>query len=492
MSSRDAKILVVLEDGAKASRIVPASGAARAPLVAATFGRLPEKDLRRGAIAAVLYQSSANGRVRAEALHRLRRLAPAVPVLPFRLAVNTRRPAREPRRRALGDAEPITLTAPLDAAQVLDVVEREIQIGELRQRVRRILLEARGQEMTLRALAAIVRTTGNELDPHRIVDLAMEQVRAFLKLRAWLFLLADPEQGLLTVEQTGGEGLAACRGTRVGLGEGIAGRAAQLRQPVLVEDVGVDGTTYGAPELPQHLAARSVLAVPLLSRGRVIGVLEAVDRTTSGRFRSDDARLMSLLLEPAAVAMDNALLLRRSEELSITDDLTKLHNSRYLNATLRREVERSKRYRTPVSLIFLDLDGFKNVNDQHGHLWGSRTLVEVGAVIKSTVREIDVASRFGGDEFTVILPQTGPEGAQIIAERIRERIAETVFLESYGLKVRITASVGIASFPDHGRTKDDLIARADQAMYVVKGRGKNGVALAEPGSPRPVVVQTVR
>src|SRR2546422_71034 len=143
------------------------------------------------------------------------------------------------------------------------------------------------------------------------------------------------------------------------------------------------------------------------------------------------------------VCSSDLLLLKRSEELSVTDDLTKLFNSRYLNATLRREVERSKRYRTPVSLIFLDLDGFKSVNDQHGHLWGSRTLVEVGRVIGSTVREIDVVSRFGGDEFTVILPQTGPEGAAIIAERIRKKIEETTFPASYGLEGPITAIIGI-------------------------------------------------
>ena len=342
------------------------------------------------------------------------------------------------------------------------------------------------------ALAAIVRATGNELDPHRILDFAMEQVTRFLSIRAWLFLLADSEQGSLTVAQVGGEGLQSMKGTRIGPGEGIAGRSGQRRQPVFVEDVGTEGGTYGAPELPAAFAARSVLAVPLMSRGRLIGVVEAVDPLDAERFRNEDARLLTLLLEPAGVAVDNALLLRRSEELSITDDLTKLYNSRFLNGTLRREVERSKRYRTPVSLIFLDLDGFKGVNDQHGHLFGSRALVEVGAVIKGTVREIDVVSRFGGDEFTVILPQTGPEGAQIIADRIRQRIEETTYLESYGVEVRLTASIGIASFPDHGRTKDDLIARADQAMYLVKGRGKNGVALAETDGTRPAQVRTAR
>ena len=223
-----------------------------------------------------------------------------------------------------------------------------------------------------------------------------------------------------------------------------------------------------------------------------MGVVAGVHTSRGGPLGAPHARLLALLLEPAAVAIDNALLLRKSEELSITDDLTRLYNSRYLNATLRSEVERSKRYRTPVSLIFLDLDGFKNVNDQHGHLFGSRTLVEVAAAIRETVRTIDVVCRFGGDEFTVILPQTGPEGAFIIAERIRIQIAETVFLRSHGLEVRISASIGIASFPDHGRTKDDLLARADQAMYVVKGQGKNGVALAETESPRPIFVPITR
>src|SRR3989442_2720730 len=228
------------------------------------------------------------------------------------------------------------------------------------------------------------------------------------------------------------------KGKRLGIGEGVAGRAAHRRPPVILDDAAAGDASV--PDLPKSMPARSVLAVPLLSRGRLIGVLVAVDRQRVGHFTNRDARLLSLTLEPAAVAIDNALLLKRSEELSVTDDLTKLYNSRYLNATLRREVERSKRYRTPVSLIFLDLDGFKNVNDQHSHLWGSRTLVEVGRVLGSTVREIDVLSRFGGDEFTVILPQTGPACAAIIADRIRQKIAETTFLASYALNVHITAS----------------------------------------------------
>jgi diguanylate cyclase (GGDEF)-like protein len=118
------------------------------------------------------------------------------------------------------------------------------------------------------------------------------------------------------------------------------------------------------------------------------------------------------------------------------------------------------------------------VNDQHGHLAGSRALVEVGAVIRNMVREIDIVCRFGGDEFTVILPQTGPEGARIIADRIRCRLEETVFLEAFGLSVHITASFGISSFPDHADSEKLLIQKADEAMYRVKGSGKNAIAEA--------------
>ena len=162
----------------------------------------------------------------------------------------------------------------------------------------------------------------------------------------------------------------------------------------------------------------------------------------------------------------------------MTDDLTKLFNSRYLNVHLGREIKRSRRYGVMVSLIVLDLDGFKAINDQHGHLAGSRALFEVGQVIQETVREIDIVSRYGGDEFTIILPQTGATGAGIIAERIRASIEERAFLSEQGLAVRLTASFGVATFPDNGQTREELIQKADQAMYLIKDRGKNGVALA--------------
>ena len=184
------------------------------------------------------------------------------------------------------------------------------------------------------------------------------------------------------------------------------------------------------------------------------------------------------MLEPAGIAIDNALRVQRAEALSVTDDLTQLYNSRYLSQVLRRETKRSARSQRPLSLLFIDLDGFKSINDLHGHLYGSRGLVEAAAVIQDSARETDIVSRFGGDEFALLLPDTAGDGARAVGERIREKIAEFVFLASDNLNVRLTASVGVATFPDVASTADSLLQAADDAMYWVKAHGKDGIQMA--------------
>jgi diguanylate cyclase (GGDEF)-like protein len=227
----------------------------------------------------------------------------------------------------------------------------------------------------------------------------------------------------------------------------------------------------------------TVMAFPLCCRGRRIGALIGLDRLPSAREpRMSPAILRSVrvLLEPAAVALDNALQLKRAEALSVTDDLTHLYNTRYLNQVLRRETKRASRSGRPLSLLFIDLDGFKGINDSHGHLCGSRALVEAAAVIRGSARETDVVARFGGDEFALVLPDTGGEGAYAVGERIREKIAAHHFLLGEGLDIRLTASVGVATLPDVAASADELMHAADTAMYLVKELGKNGIQAAHP------------
>jgi diguanylate cyclase (GGDEF)-like protein len=225
----------------------------------------------------------------------------------------------------------------------------------------------------------------------------------------------------------------------------------------------------------------AAIGFPLECRGRTVGAIVAIDRMPSSRQPRLSASTLSALLavlEPGAIALDNALRVQRAEALSVTDDLTQLYNSRYLSQVLRRETKRATRSGRPLSLLFIDLDGFKSINDTHGHLFGSRALVEAAGVIRASARETDVVARFGGDEFALVLPDTGADGAVYVGERIRERLAAHRFLERDGLSISLTASVGVSTLPDVATTAEGLIQAADQAMYWVKDRGKNGIRVA--------------
>ncbi len=132
-----------------------------------------------------------------------------------------------------------------------------------------------------------------------------------------------------------------------------------------------------------------------------------------------------------------------------------------------------------LAVMFLDLDGFKSINDRHGHFYGSRSLREVGSLIRSAVREEDVVSRYGGDEFVIVLPDTDAEGALAVAERIRSALRDHRFLAEFGLEARLSASLGLSLYPDHGKEPQELMQKADQAMYSVKVRGKDAVCVAK-------------
>jgi diguanylate cyclase (GGDEF)-like protein len=250
----------------------------------------------------------------------------------------------------------------------------------------------------------------------------------------------------------------------------VMARGAEFVTADLREDARVKDPFVGA-----------VMAFPLSCRGRRVGAVVGLDRlasTREPRLAPSVMRQVRVLLEPASVALDNALILKRAEALSVTDDLTHLYNSRYLNLVLRRETKRASRNGRPLSLLFIDLDGFKGVNDTHGHLFGSRALVEAAAVIRGSARETDVVARFGGDEFALVLPDTGGEGAFAVGERIRDRVAAHKFLVGDGLDIHLTVSIGVATLPDVAASADELMQAADKAMYRVKDAGKNGIQAA--------------
>jgi diguanylate cyclase (GGDEF)-like protein len=352
-----------------------------------------------------------------------------------------------------------------------------LELARSRDSGRDVGLALRTTAKRLTILTDIVKTANSILEPRKVIELIMGKIQQLIPSEAWSMLMVDEERRELTFELALGEKGKDLSALRVKIGEGVAGWVAQTGQPTIVNDAASDPRFTGKFDSKTQFRTRSILCAPLISRGRTIGVVEIINRL-GGRFTQSDLDILLTLVEPCAIAIENAVLFQRAEQLTITDDLTKLFNSRYLNLYISREIKRCKRHGIPLSVIFLDLDGFKGVNDQYGHLAGSSTLTEVGGILALAVRESDILARYGGDEFVVVLPETPPSGALVIAERIRRSIEGHRFLESQGLSARISASFGIASYPDHALTPEGLIQKADQAMYRVKERDKNGIEVA--------------
>jgi diguanylate cyclase (GGDEF)-like protein len=213
---------------------------------------------------------------------------------------------------------------------------------------------------------------------------------------------------------------------------------------------------------------RSYVLLPLRSGGRGIGVL-ALGSSRVGTY--DETTLVRLqpLADSVALSLENVRLFQRTRELSITDELTPLYNARFFRQILERELKLVDRYNSVLSLIFVDLDRFKPINDKYGHLRGSRVLREVGFLLRSAVRETDYPARYGGDEFVVILPQTDGPSARLLAEKLRSLVESHTFLQEEGINATIGLSLGIATYPTDVASKDGLIRLADERMYADKG-----------------------
>jgi diguanylate cyclase (GGDEF)-like protein len=331
-----------------------------------------------------------------------------------------------------------------------------------------------GNEVTVFHELGKALTSTLQLD--QVLRTIMEKINEVLRPDTWSLLLMDIEKNELFFQIATGKGAEALRDVRIKVGQGLAGWVAKTGTAVVVPDTTKDSRFFGQVDAKTKMETQSVVAVPVRFRDQCLGVIELVnciDPVTG--FSQRDLALLEALADYAAIAIENARHVQRIHELTITDDCTSLYNARHLNFMLDTEIYRSHRYAFEFSLIFIDLDHFKNVNDTYGHLAGSKLLSEIGEAVKERCRMIDMAFRYGGDEFVVLLPQTSKENALSVAHRVHKLIRETVWLKDSGINVNITASVGVASYPTDSRTKAELLHLADEAMYAVKNSTRDSV-----------------
>jgi len=294
--------------------------------------------------------------------------------------------------------------------------------------------------------------------------------------------LLDEVKQELYFELAVGKGAQVLKGMRIKVGQGIAGWVAEHDEAVIVPDVSQDTRFFSKVDEKTNIETHSIVAVPVRYRDHCLGVIELIDCVGPEGFQQRDLALLEALADFAAIALENARHVKRIHELTITDDCTNLFNARHMDFILETEIYRSQRYGYEFSLVFIDLDHFKNVNDTHGHLIGSKLLFEVGQKVRAACRRIDFAFRYGGDEFVLVLPQASKENAYVVAKRVHKLIRETTWLVEDGLNIHFTASIGVASYPGDAKTKVELLHLADEAMYLVKNTTRNGVAAAKVGA----------
>lgn len=305
----------------------------------------------------------------------------------------------------------------------------------------------------------------SDLGLDEVLNRIIENALGTFPSRDFALVLADADGGPDCVRSSG-----TGPGGRRRLAEWVSASGA-FEEPQLVADLGSDQRLERLAMRAHGRGFQAICSQPLSRREGALGALVSL-ATETDAFDDEEREVLGDFSHQAAIALDNALTFQKLVEQATEDALTGLPNRRELDALLRRELERATRYGNVFSLAMLDLDGFKSVNDEHGHVEGDRLLREVAATIEETARTADLAARFGGDEFALILPQTDQFQAAAFCERLRVQV------EKLG---PVSLSWGVAEYPTHGTRRDQLLHAADAAMYASKPKSASSAEIPTVG-----------
>jgi diguanylate cyclase (GGDEF)-like protein len=322
----------------------------------------------------------------------------------------------------------------------------------------------------------LARSLTSSFDLDTILRTILEHMERIIEADLWTLLILDRSAGELYYALAAGGEQDALRGLRVKVGEGPAGWAAEHGETLIVSDSDEDHP-FKVSDAARARRVRSVIALPLRGRKGTHGVIEIIN-PRSEQMTDYTIAFLHILADHAAIAIENAHDVTSIQQLTITDDCTGLFNARHLYHVLDRELKRTTAEGTPVSLAFLDLDRFKDVNDQHGHLIGSELLGHVGRRLQQLSRPHDLCFRYGGDEFVILMPDTTANIATLQASSVLAALIETRFRLKNGLLLSVRASLGLATAPVDGATVHSIIGIADTRMYAVKSNGRASVRSA--------------
>jgi diguanylate cyclase (GGDEF)-like protein len=322
----------------------------------------------------------------------------------------------------------------------------------------------------------LARSLTSSLDLDTILRTILEHMEGFIEADLWTLLMLDESQQELYYAIAAGGEEALLRDLRVRVGEGVAGWVVEHGETLIVPEADDDPRLRpsGGGRVQK---VRSVIALPLRGRKRTQGAIEIFNPRAD---QLDDYTIafLHILADHAAIAIENARDVARIQQLTITDDTTGLYNVRHLYDVLGREIDRCVQNKVPVSLAFLDLDRFKQVNDLHGHLIGSELLSRTGQRLQEICRKQDLCFRYGGDEFVVLMPGTAADEAHQAAVSLHRQLTTTKFRMKSGMELTVSASVGVATAPADGESIHAIIGAADSRMYTVKNDGRGRVCTA--------------
>jgi len=312
-------------------------------------------------------------------------------------------------------------------------------------------------------------------DPVKTYNSIIASSKELLQSERASLMVLDESNNELVMKAASGLSTAPETVTPVRVGEGVSGEVIDTGKALMVTDLRMAGRKPAPAE--RHYKTNSFISYPITISGRKVGVLNVTDKSGGGTYDEVDLSLLEII--GPQVALERAEWQERATEfqlMSITDSLTALPNRRYLEERLAEELNRSKRYDYPMSFLMIDIDDFKAYNDKNGHQAGDLALQITAHCLKGALRVVDVASRYGGEEFCILLPQTAMSEAGVIADRIRHRVSTTTFPHGKSQPLgRVTISVGVSTFTKNVDTPENIIAAADRALYQAKSMGKDRV-----------------